>query len=107
MSNSTLGPLSIPLTTILDGITTWMQTTVGVSTTASVFITFLALFGHPILFPPRKDAIRELGGLSVMTAWPFFSKRYDFLVSNFKKTGEKLFQFRVLQVSAQQALTAI
>ena len=46
-----------------------------------------------------KSGIHELGGWSRFTAWPFFSRRYDFLHSNWEKTGQELFQFRVLQVS--------
>lgn len=82
-------------------MTSWMQTTSGASTVASVFITLLAVFIYPYIFTPSKDAIHELSGLSVLTGWSFFSKRYDFLASNFKRTGEKLFQFHVLKVSAQ------
>lgn len=100
MSNITLGPLHISPKTVLDEIATWMQTTIGSSTIVLVLLTFLAPFVYPILFRPAgKDAIHELRGLPVLTAWPFFSKRYDFLMSNFEKTGRKMFKFSVLKVS--------
>ncbi|KAF8069216.1 cytochrome P450 [Lyophyllum atratum] len=38
----------------------------------------------------------DLGGLSILTAWPFFKRRYDFMLSNFK-AGRKKFRFNVLQ----------
>ncbi|KAJ7656668.1 cytochrome P450 [Mycena rosella] len=41
--------------------------------------------------------IPELGGFSLLAAWPFFAKRDDFLWSNFKKTGAEMFRFRALQ----------
>ena len=42
----------------------------------------------------------NLGGVwHLATAWAFFSKRYDFLRENFKKTGSKMFCFHLLQVS--------
>ncbi|KAJ7141246.1 cytochrome P450 [Mycena epipterygia] len=41
--------------------------------------------------------IPELGSFSLLAAWPFFSRRDDFLWSNFKKTGVQMFRFRVLQ----------
>ena len=50
----------------------------------------------------RKDAntnITQLGGTSLLAAWPFFDKRNDFLWSNFETTGQNMFRFRVLQVS--------
>ncbi|KAF8993227.1 cytochrome P450 [Cyathus striatus] len=46
----------------------------------------------------RKDAT-ELGGYSVINAWNFFSKRFDFLWGNFNKTTGNLFRFKILQYS--------
>jgi len=40
----------------------------------------------------------DLGGLPILTAWTFFSKRYDFMQENFKLSGGLPFRFRVLQV---------
>ncbi|KAJ7465106.1 cytochrome P450 [Mycena latifolia] len=44
-----------------------------------------------------KTNITELGGFSLLAAWPFFAKRNDFLWSNFKKIGQNMFRFRLLQ----------
>ncbi|KAF9530197.1 cytochrome P450 [Crepidotus variabilis] len=41
--------------------------------------------------------IVDLGGLPVTTAWKFFSKRHEFMMSNLKKAGGLPFRFRVLQ----------
>ncbi|KAJ6538899.1 cytochrome P450 [Mycena vulgaris] len=46
--------------------------------------------------------IPELGGFSLLAAWPFFAKRDTFLWSNFKKTGSPMFKFRVLQAALLQ-----
>ncbi|KAG6811695.1 hypothetical protein H0H92_006202 [Tricholoma furcatifolium] len=52
------------------------------------------------LFSPRHSGgIYELRNNSFFSAWPFFAKRYDFLWSNFKKTGAKMFRFRLLRHS--------
>lgn len=40
--------------------------------------------------------LHRLWGPSSLTAWQFFNKRYDFLRSNFAKTDQRLFSFRVL-----------
>jgi hypothetical protein len=45
---------------------------------------------------PKK--VHRIGGLSIINAWAFFNKRYDFLRTNFDKTGLHLFSFKVLQV---------
>ncbi|KAG6827320.1 hypothetical protein H0H92_012228 [Tricholoma furcatifolium] len=47
----------------------------------------------------RPQNIHDLSGISFLTAWPFFTKRYDFMWANFKKTGAKMFRFRVLHHS--------
>lgn len=54
--------------------------------------------------PSRKGGIPDLGGVSILTAWPFFSRRFDFLRANFKKIGEPFFRFKVLQVIADHLL---
>jgi hypothetical protein len=38
----------------------------------------------------------NLGG--ILAAWPFITRRYDFLKSNFQKTGANAFSFKVLHV---------
>jgi sterol 14-demethylase len=56
---------------------------------------------YTYFFPSQSEArkIHQLGGISIINAWTFFTKRYDFLRSNFNKTGHALFSFKVLQVS--------
>jgi|ERR1700678_4275510 hypothetical protein len=44
------------------------------------------------------DKIQNMGVFYLITAWRFFSKRYDFLREHFEKTGAKMFRFRLLQV---------
>ncbi|KAJ7684621.1 cytochrome P450 [Mycena polygramma] len=39
----------------------------------------------------------HLGGYPMLSAWLFFTKRYDFLCDTFKRTGQNMFRFRVLQ----------
>jgi cytochrome P450 len=41
--------------------------------------------------------ITDLGGIPIATAWTFFSKRYDFVQANLRRTGGLPFRFRVLQ----------
>jgi hypothetical protein len=61
---------------------------------------------YPSWFRQFHDAksIYELGGFHFLHAIAFFSKRYEFLRSQFEQTGQKLFQFRILQVSSVFAL---
>lgn len=60
----------------------------------------LVLCTSYLLFARHKPtAIYELGGLSIFNAWTFFGKRYDFLISNFERTGHAMFSFNVLHVS--------
>ncbi|CAK5279453.1 unnamed protein product [Mycena citricolor] len=49
------------------------------------------------LAPKDSETIHQLGGLPLLSAWLFFTQRYDFLIDTFKKTGQKMFRFRVLQ----------
>ncbi|KAJ8523130.1 hypothetical protein ONZ45_g407 [Pleurotus djamor] len=50
------------------------------------------------IFPSSQSRTgpRELGGFSILTAWPFFNRRYDFIWKHFKATGERMFRFNVL-----------
>lgn len=45
-----------------------------------------------------KGGVYDLGGIPILTAWPFFTKRYDFLRKHFA-SGKRYFQFHVVQVS--------
>lgn len=69
-----------------------------ISTAAAILLAAVTL--HLAIFRTKhKDTdVHELDGFSILTAWPFFNRRFDFLMSNFAKTGETLFSFKVLQV---------
>ena len=56
------------------------------------------------LFTENRAKIPALRGYSIVHAWAFFNKRYDFMRSNFERTGHSLFSFRVLQVSSCRAI---
>ncbi|KAF9546460.1 cytochrome P450 [Agrocybe pediades] len=59
------------------------------------FIVFYSVFGESA--GNKKDGtIRRLGGFPILTAWTFFSKRYDFLMENFRKSQDPHFKFKVL-----------
>ncbi|KAJ7739145.1 cytochrome P450 [Mycena metata] len=47
--------------------------------------------------PAAPGEVHELGGFWLPNAWSFFTRRYDFVRDNFRRTRQKLFQFRVLQ----------
>ena len=55
---------------------------------------------YSTLFPtsPKETTIQPLGGLSIVTAWQFFNRRFDFIKANFSQTGQNLFSFKVLHV---------
>ena len=48
-----------------------------------------------------KDKIHDLDGISVLTAWNFFKKPFNFFQGHFKETGGEMFRSRVLQVSSK------
>ena len=64
------------------------------ATLAAGVVMTLATFLRP---SKLKASVHDLGGIPVLTAWTFFTKRYDFLWKHFN-SGKKYFQFRVLQV---------
>jgi sterol 14-demethylase len=68
---------------------------------SSLLMGLLCTLLYAYFFSSGNDAnkIRALRGFSVVNAWMFFNKRYDFLRSNFDKTGHDLFSFKVLHVS--------
>ena len=66
--------------------------------TAVVILASAVLYSTLFPSPPKDTTIQPLGGLSILTAWQFFTRRYDFLKSNFSKTGQNLFSFKVLHV---------
>ena len=79
---------------------TFQEASITFSTAALLAGTVLLTVVYPTFFGSKDGTgIRQLGGLSVFTAWPFFKQRYDFLKSNFATTGENIFSFKVLHVS--------
>ncbi|KAG5639777.1 hypothetical protein H0H81_000057 [Sphagnurus paluster] len=56
-----------------------------------------AILLYPALFRSSANGkgVHKLGGLSILTPWPFFYQRYDFLTSGFARTRQKLFSFKV------------
>jgi len=62
---------------------------VGIAVPLLLFFSLRSTFDGKVL---------DLGGIPLLTAWAFFSKRFDFIQSNFKRSGGTIFRFRVLQV---------
>jgi sterol 14-demethylase len=71
-------------TTLPDGLWGWAQQFQSHSALIALAIT-AALF-----FKVRLSGI--------LAAWPFFTHRYDFIKSNFQKTRENGFSFKILDV---------
>ena len=58
------------------------------------------ILGSSYVLRTKKDGnVYDLGGIPIVTAWTFFTKRWDFLRGHFSYTGGKMFRFRVMQVS--------
>ncbi|KAJ3502212.1 hypothetical protein NLJ89_g8989 [Agrocybe chaxingu] len=64
---------------------------------STVSAVLLAVYVYRLLAPSAKGSIKQLGGIPIVTAWTFFTKRYDFLWSHFKKSTDPHFRFQVLQ----------
>ncbi|KAF8130469.1 cytochrome P450 [Mycena galopus ATCC 62051] len=67
--------------------------------TALISICFIfVLWGLCARRSAKHDAkMYDIGGYPIVTTWLFFTKRYDFITDTFKRTGLKMFRFRVLQ----------
>ncbi|RDB26903.1 Sterol 14-demethylase [Hypsizygus marmoreus] len=86
--------------TVFESWSAFQQSPLALPTATAVGVGILLTVVYPALFSQRKSTdIPELGGLSILTAWPFFTKRHDFLKSNFAKVGEKIFTFKILHHS--------
>ena len=96
MSNATVNSEFISLESHL----TRAPSPLALTVVSSCLLVFGTLYIYR--FPNGNNAkkIHQLGGFSIVNAWTFFNKRYDFLRSNFDKTGHNLFSFNVLQVSS-------
>ena len=66
--------------------------------TAAALLASAVLYSTLFPSPPKDTTIHPLGGLSALTAWQFFTRRFVFLKSNFSKTGQNAFSFKVLHV---------
>lgn len=74
----------------------------GALASAAICLTAIGIFSVSYLYskhPPSETGIQQLGGIWLLHAWPFFTRRYDFMRDGFHRTGQKFFQFRILQVS--------
>ncbi|KAF8879391.1 hypothetical protein BD779DRAFT_1676436 [Infundibulicybe gibba] len=67
-------------------------TTVGVASVLLLCVYILA----PRSTPKSSREIKRLGGFSILTAWPFFTRRFDFLQFHFNSTKERIFRFNIL-----------
>ena len=56
----------------------------------------VTLFLYRFLAPKEKGGIRQLRGLSILSAWAFFVKRYDFVWANFGRDPH--FRFKIFHV---------
>jgi sterol 14-demethylase len=66
---------------------------------AAVLLGLATSYAYTFVSGEDATKMHQLGGFSIINAWTFFNKRYEFLWSNFNKTGQDLFSFKVLQVS--------
>lgn len=83
----------------LDSIRAFAKWDSNVSFAAAVTAaTFLVLSASLFKRPSNDPRIHYLSGFNIVHAWRFFTKRFDFLSGNFKKTGKNFFEFYVLQV---------
>ena len=94
MSNATV--LSTPYYGLADGLS---STPMLYGSAAAILL--VSLFAKFIWRAAAQDEnkIYELRGWSPLASWPFFTKRFDFIWSNFKATGLQAYQFRVLGVN--------
>ena len=87
-----------PLLHFLSAPSQWSVDTPILAIVSGIAVIFMSAF---LLRSRTSDKIYDLGGISVLTAWNFFKKRFDFIRGNFKKSGGKMFRFWVLQASGK------
>lgn len=94
---STLKATFSPVARLLSNPSEWsVETHVGTAALATLGI----ILGSAYVLRTKKDGnVYDLGGIPIVTAWTFFTKRWDFLCGHFAKTRGKMFRFRVMQVS--------
>ena len=77
----------------------WIPWDIALAAATSSLLLLGTLYIHLVVSGKDTNKIHQLGGVSIVNAWTFFNKRYDFLRSNFDKTGHEPFAFKVLHVS--------
>lgn len=94
---STLKATFSPVARLLSNPSEW-----GIETHISTIAiaTLGVILGSVYVLRTKQDGnVYDLGGIPIVTAWTFFTKRWDFLRGHFANTGGKMFRFRVMQVS--------
>lgn len=92
-SNASFSPLAHIVPT---NPTEWVyHARVSISVTLLSAIVLAVLFFRP---DSHSDDVYEIGGIPILATWTFFSKRYDWIREQFRKSGGKTFRFRILQV---------
>ncbi|KIM37016.1 hypothetical protein M413DRAFT_423833 [Hebeloma cylindrosporum] len=81
------------------GIVTWPSQLLNSLLAFSFILTlFVLIFPFPIAYSSTPtQGIDDLGGLSIIHAWNFFSHQYDFIHARFKENGNKMFRFNILK----------
>ena len=66
----------------------------------SIVVLVVLIYAFPATYSSAstKERIGDLGGLSIIHAWNFFSRQYDFIQTQLKKNGNKMFSFNILNV---------
>ncbi|KAF9482295.1 cytochrome P450 [Pholiota conissans] len=64
---------------------------------SSAILALGAYLLYVALSTSANGSIKKLGGFPVLTAWTFFTRRYDFIWDNFSKSSDPHFKFQVLQ----------
>jgi len=80
----------------VNGYSAWLIDHPFVFVVTCLCIAFLCAFFYG---GKSSDKVNDLGGIPIISAWQFFTRRYDFIRQQFRKSGRKHFRFKVLQVS--------
>ena len=81
------------------GATSTSLTTIGIALSIAIL--------SAAFLPSCEGIFYKLHDFHFVTAWSFFSNRYDFFQERLKKTGAKMFHFRVLQVRNSRIYSSI
>ncbi|KAF9557039.1 cytochrome P450 [Agrocybe pediades] len=84
-----------PLAQVLSTPSKWASEIPG---SMGILATLLVAISSFLMLRSTSDGkVYDLGGLPVLSAWTFFTRRYDFIREKFRESGGKAFRFRVLQ----------